>query len=86
MKMTYERLKIVNALKEGNKSWSVLRVAYYGEERAKQAASTSFNNQLHRMMDAGAIKKVEGGYALVVCTHETHENGGPNDYGPECRR
>jgi hypothetical protein len=65
MKITYERLKIMNALREGPKTWSGLRLAYYGLERAKSPASTSFNNQLHRMMDGGLVQKVVGGYALT---------------------
>lgn len=84
MKMTYERLKIVAALKEGPKTWTSLRLAYYGEERAKSPASTSFHNQLQRMMEGGVIKKTPLGYELVKCEHETHEEGGPTDYGPEC--
>lgn len=88
MKMTYERLKIVNALKEGPKSWSVLRVIYYadkGPERIASCSTTSFMNQVNKMIAGGVIKKTDEGYALVVCMHETHENGGPNDYGPECQ-
>jgi hypothetical protein len=66
MKITYERLKIMNPLREGAQSWTTLRVAYYGEERAKSAASTSFNNQLHRMMTGGLIEKCVGGYKLTA--------------------
>lgn len=65
MKITYERLKIMNALKTGPKSWTSLRVSYYGVERAKSPASTSFHNQLQRMMEGGLIKKVIGGYGLT---------------------
>lgn len=65
MKMTFERLKIVNALKSGPKTWSVLRVAYYGEERAKHPASTSFHNQLQRMIEGGVVKKIPMGYTLT---------------------
>lgn len=85
MKMTIERLKIVNALVSGPKSWTQLRLAYYGEMRAKNPASTSFVNQMDRMVQGGIIKRVIGGYGMAVCMHESHEEGGPSDYGPECR-
>lgn len=101
MKMTYERLKIVAALKEGPKTWSMLRLAYYGEERAKHPASTSFHNQITKMMVGGVVKKTPLGYELteefkgeaapsipmpqLPCGHTSHEEGGPSDYGPECR-
>ena len=88
MKITAERNKILVALEEGPKSWTALRLAYYGPERAKLPASTSFHNQLQRMLTGGLIKKVVGGYAraeAMTCGHITHENGGPADYPEACR-
>jgi len=65
MKITHERLKIMNALREGPKTWTALRLAYYGATRAASPASTSFNNQLHRMMDGGLVEKTMSGYRLT---------------------
>lgn len=61
MIITHEKLKVLNALKSGPKTHLFLRLAYYGEERAKNPANTSFYNQLQRMMGAGLIHKTAVG-------------------------
>ena len=63
--LTPERAKILGALKSGPKTWSQLRLVYFGEARAKSKASTSFNNQLDRMQDRGLIQTVMGGYEIT---------------------
>jgi hypothetical protein len=57
MKITTEKMKILSALASGPKTHKMLRLAYYGEERCKNKANTSFYNQLDRMMAALLIKK-----------------------------
>jgi predicted transcriptional regulator len=63
--LTPERVKILGALQSGPKTWSQLRLAYFGEARAQSKASTSFNNQLHRMQNKGLIQTVMGGYEIT---------------------
>jgi predicted transcriptional regulator len=63
--LTPERAKILCALKSGPKTWSQLRMGYYGEARSQSKASTSFNNQLHRMQNKGLIQTVMGGYEIT---------------------
>jgi hypothetical protein len=70
--ITYEKLKILNALVSGPKTHKFLRLAYYGEERCKSAANTSFYNQLQRMMEAELIKKDTIG--VYVITDKGKEN------------
>jgi len=66
MKITFEKMKILTALINGPKSHKLLRLEYYGEERAKNPANTSFYNQLNRMMEAGLIQKdVVGVYSIT---------------------
>jgi len=65
VKVTDNRIVILNALKEERKCWSELRLAYYGPERAKSPASTSFMNQLKKLTVLGVIEKADGGYRLT---------------------
>jgi len=51
-------------LKGISKTFSQLRVAYFGEERAKEKATTSFYNQLTRDVEKGIIVKTANGYEL----------------------
>lgn len=62
--LPYRQQVIVNALQGGTLSWTNLRLAYYGPERAKSPASTSFTMQLRRMMDKKLISKTAMGYEL----------------------
>lgn len=62
--ITEGRKALLKQLASGPKSWSALRLAYFGPERAKHSASTSFYNQLDRLMKANVIIKVAEGYAL----------------------
>jgi predicted transcriptional regulator len=66
MKITYEKLKILNALVSGPKSHKVLRQAYYSIGRCNNPSNTSFYNQLQRMMDRSLIVKTSIGiYAIT---------------------
>ena len=58
MQITARRAVILDALAEGGKSWTQLRLAYYGPERAKAKASTSFHNQLSAMVAAGLVVRI----------------------------
>ena len=66
MKITHEKLKILNALVSGPKTHKMLRLCYYGEERCKNPANTSFYNQLDRMMTDGLIKKASIGIYSIT--------------------
>lgn len=86
MKITYEKLKIINALKEGPKTWTELRNIYYadkGIERLNSKASTSFYNQLKRMQEANLVVKEGKGYILgdatKCCPH--HYNNPQSERG-----
>ena len=71
MKITYEKLKILTALASGPKTHKFLRLAYYGEERCKNPANTSFYNQLQRMTSDGLIQKDSIGiYSITVIGRE----------------
>jgi len=48
-KLTPGRAVLLQAVMTGEKMWSELRLAYYGPERVKEKASTSFHNQLNKM-------------------------------------
>jgi len=66
MKITYEKLKILNALASGPKTHGFLRRQYYGDERFKNPSNTSFYNQLQRLMDRALIvKPAEGVYQIT---------------------
>jgi len=59
MELTPRRNVLMDALAlNGEMTWTQLRLAYYGEERAAQKASTSFHNQLTAMVAAGLIVRV----------------------------
>jgi len=62
MKITHEKLKVLNALKAGSQQHKVLRMAYYGPERYENPSNTSFYNQLQRMMEDELIQKTAIGF------------------------
>jgi len=66
VKLTDGRKSLLQALVSGPKAWSELRFAYYGPERAKEKASTSFHNQLQKLRLAGIIVKDEVGEKYVL--------------------
>jgi DNA-binding PadR family transcriptional regulator len=71
MRVTYEKLKILNALASGNKTHRFLRMVYYGEIRFKNPSNTSFYNQLQRLMDRALIvKPAEGVYQITEAGKE----------------
>lgn len=53
--ITPARQVILNALRSGSLAWSKLRVAYFGENRAKGGASTAFHMQLTKMIEKGLV-------------------------------
>ena len=59
MQITPRRQVIIDALaRQGELTWTQLRLAYYGPERAAAKASTSFHNQLTAMVAAGLVVRV----------------------------
>jgi len=77
VKVTPNRIVIMRELKDGPKTWRDLRLSYYGPERAKNPASTSFMNQLEKMMVYKIIDKKEGHYELTQIGKELLENVAP---------
>ena len=66
MRVTYEKLKVLNALASGPKTHRFLRMVYYGEIRFKNPSNTSFYNQLQRMMEDELIQKdIIGIYSIT---------------------
>ena len=66
MKITHEKLKVLNALASGPKTHRFLRMVYYGEIRFKNPSNTSFYNQLQRMMEDELIQKdIIGIYSIT---------------------
>lgn len=63
--ITPQRVVVLKHLESGPKSWAYLRLAYYGPERAKSKASTSFMNQLQKLAELGLIKKTLQGYEIT---------------------
>lgn len=63
--LTPGRVVILRTMLEKPQSWSSLRLAYYGPGRAAHKASTSFVNQLSRMLELGLIMKTVEGYDLT---------------------
>jgi predicted transcriptional regulator len=64
-KVTDGRKVLLQSLRSGPKSWKELRLAYYGPERAKSKASTSFMGQLKKMKEVDFIAvNTEGKYEL----------------------
>jgi DNA-binding PadR family transcriptional regulator len=66
MKITHEKLKILNALKAGPQAHKTLRMAYYGPERYQNPSNTSFYNQLQRMMEDELIQKTATGIYTIT--------------------
>lgn len=62
---TGSRIVILKELFSGPKLWSELARVYYGPERYKNKARTSFNNQLRKLDQLGFIAKVNGAYAIT---------------------
>lgn len=76
MKITYEKLKILNALISGPKEHKALRLAYYGIGRCNNPSNTSFYNQLQRMMDRSLIVKTSiGVYSITDIGREAAKGG-----------
>ena len=66
MKLTPNRMVILRELLSGPKSWTQLRIVYYGTpERIASNASTSFHNQLHKLINGGMISKAGEGYSIT---------------------
>jgi len=55
IKLSDGRKALIKSLADGSKSWSELRLTYYGPERAKSRASTSFVMQLNKLKMANVI-------------------------------
>jgi len=66
MKVTNNRMVFLRELKDGPKTWKHLRLAYYGPERFKSPASTSFMNQIKKLESFGIIEKKDGHYVLTA--------------------
>jgi predicted transcriptional regulator len=66
MKITHEKLKVLNALKAGPQQHKVLRMAYYGAARYENPSNTSFYNQLQRMMEDELITKTAIGLYSIT--------------------
>jgi DNA-binding HxlR family transcriptional regulator len=60
--LTNNRIVVLRALQNGPRKWSELRKEYFGEDRAKQQASTSFYMQVKAMTDKGLVTKTALGY------------------------
>jgi predicted transcriptional regulator len=65
MKVTNNRLVFLRELKDGPRTWKDLRLAYYGPERAKNPASTSFMNQIKKLVSFGVLNHIDGHYELT---------------------
>jgi len=65
IKVTSNRIVFLRELKEGPRTWRDLRLAYYGPERSKNPASTSFVNQVNKLIMYGVITKKDGHYELT---------------------
>jgi predicted transcriptional regulator len=66
LKVTPARCVFLRMLSDGPKTWKDLREAYYGPERAKSKASTSFHNQVEKQQTLGLIQHVDGHYELTA--------------------
>ena len=68
--LTAARLILVRELASGPKRFSQLRLAFFGEARAKEKATTSFYNKLVKSLNEGLIvKSAPGVYELGVFGH-----------------
>ena len=65
VKVTPNRIVFLRELKDGPRAWKDLRLAYYGPERSKNPASTSFMNQINKLMMYNIIAKKDGFYELT---------------------
>ena len=65
VKVTPNRIVFLRELKDGPRCWRDLRLAYYGPERSKNPASTSFMNQINKLTMYGVIIKKDGFYELT---------------------
>ena len=74
IKLTDGRKALIKSLAEGVKSWSELRMSYYGPERYKSKASTSFTMQLTKLKMMNVIEvNPEGKYTLGSVGKELFE-------------
>jgi predicted transcriptional regulator len=65
IKVTAGRQVILRELDGQSRKWSELRAAYYGPERAKSKASTSFHTQVTKLMALGVVAKANDLYSLT---------------------
>ena len=65
-KLTPGRQVILGRLDGQQAKWSELRLAYYGPERSKSKASTSFHIQLTKLMALNVVAKEGESYKLTV--------------------
>ena len=65
-KLTNGRQCILGRLDGQQAKWSELRSAYYGPERSKSKASTSFHIQLTKLMALGVVAKEGETYKLTL--------------------
>jgi len=65
-KLTPGRQVILRSLEGKTAKWSELRSAYYGPDRAKAKASTSFHMQLTKLQALGIVAKDGEVYKLTV--------------------
>jgi len=63
--LTANQVVVLRTLSTGPKKWSELRRAYFGEERAKQSASTSFYMQIKNCTGKGFLTKTQLGYEIT---------------------
>ena len=77
MELTPQRAVVLRTLENGPVTWTTLRMTYYGPLRSKSKASTSFINQLNRMMTLRLIDKVSGGYESTTKGKELLSYGDP---------
>jgi len=77
-KCSGSRLVILRELMVGPKTWAELRLSFYGPERAKNHASTSFQNQLNKLVAYGVIQKLNDKWMLtdfgILTTKQMDEN------------
>ena len=79
MKLTLNRMVLLRELSSGPKSWRDLREVYYGDpERIASSSSTSFCNQLHKLIDLCLIDKADGFYSITQLGKELIAGGDPD--------
>jgi len=62
---TGSRIVVLRTLLDGPKCWRDLLVAYYGPERSQEPATTSFSNQLKKLINLCWIEKKDGFYLIT---------------------